>query len=387
MENKANLKTLRVRVKDKHRSILERMAFEVNQVWNKANEITSELSCVPIPEQGYIQQNWSAYDLQKLLKGIRAERGFIIHSSTVQEVIATHHKIRKQFKTDTLRWRVSGGPRRSLGWIPFKSSAAKWKNGQVYFAGRFFKVWDSYGLSAFKFRSGSFSQDARGRWYFNIAVETPVKPSLATGQIGIDLGLKDVATCSNGLKLENKRIYRNLEEKLGKAQRANKKSRVRSLHAKIKNKRLDAIHKFTTRLVHENAFIVVGSVSSSGLAKTKMAKSVLDAGWFMLKTQLDYKSKAMQAEFVEINEAYTTQACSCCGSLSESSPRGRAGLGIREWPCSECGAHHDRDVNAAMNILALGHQRLAGGIPALKGGKDVKILTIQTKKIASSYLG
>jgi IS605 OrfB family transposase len=283
----------------------------------------------------------------------------------VQEVIAAHHKARKQFKTDKLRWRISGGPRRSLGWIPFKKGAAKWKSGQVYFAGHFFKVWDSYGLSAFAFRSGSFSQDSRGRWYFNIAVKAPVKPTLATEQIGIDLGLKDIATCSNGLKLKNKQIYRHLEEKLGKVQRANEKSRVRAMHAKIKHRRLDAIHKFTTRLVRENAFIVVGNVSSSSLAKTKMAKSVLDAGWFMPKTQLDYKSKAMQAEFIEVNETYTTQACSCCGAISSSSPKGRAGLGIRKWTCAACGAHHDRDVNAAMNILALGHQRLAGGIPVL----------------------
>ncbi|WP_081430969.1 RNA-guided endonuclease InsQ/TnpB family protein [Nitrosococcus oceani] len=133
----------------------------------------------------------------------------------------------------------------------------------------------------------------------------------------------------------------------------------------MKNRRLDSIHKFTTQVVRENAFIVVGNLSSSGLAKTKMAKSVLDAGWFMLKAQLDYKSKAMQAEFIDINEAYTTQACSCCGCISDSSPKGRAGLGIREWSCSECGAHHDRDVNAAMNILAAGHRRLAGGIPVL----------------------
>ena len=283
----------------------------------------------------------------------------------MQEVIAAHHKARKQFKTDKLRWRISGGSRRSLGWVPFKLGAAKWKNGQVYFAGYFFKVWDSYGLPAFAFRSGSFSQDSRGRWYFNIVVEVPVNPSFATGQVGIDLGLKDVATCSNGLRLENRKIYRNLEGKLGKAQRTNKKARVRAIHAKIKNTRLDVIHKFTTLLVRENAFIVVGNVSSSSLAKTKMAKSVLDAGWFMLKTQLDYKSKAMQAEFVEVNEAYTTQACSCCGSLSPSSPKGRAGLEIREWTCSECEAHNDRDVNAAMNILALGHQCLAEEIPAL----------------------
>src|SRR5699024_6173968 len=171
MNNKANIKTLKVRVKDKHKSLLERMAFEVNQVWNKVNELTSQLSYVPIPGQGTIHQNWSAYELQKLLKGLRVERGLMIHSTTVQEVIAVQAKSRKQFKTDTLRWRISGGPRRSLGWIPLKKGAAQWKDGQVYFAGYFFKAWDSYGLCQYEFRSGSFSQDARGRWYFNIVVE------------------------------------------------------------------------------------------------------------------------------------------------------------------------------------------------------------------------
>jgi IS605 OrfB family transposase len=365
MIEKTNLKTLKVRVKDKHQAILERMAFEVNQVWNAANEITSLYSYVPIPEVGWIRNTFSAFDLQKQLKGIKVERGFILHSTTVQEVIAVHHKARRQFKTDQLRWRVSGGSRRSLGWIPFKAGAAQWKSGQVYFAGHYFNVWDSYGLSQFEFRSGSFSQDARGRWYFNIVVEAAQKTSSATGEVGIDLGLKEVATCSNGLKLQSKQFYRELETQLGLAQRANKKQRVKAIHAQIKNRRLNHLHQFTTRLVKENALIVVGNVSSSKLAKTQMAKSVLDAGWHILKTQLDYKSKAMQAVFIEVNESYTTQACSCCGCISPNSPKGRAGLGIREWSCPECGAVHDRDVNAAKNILAAGHCRLAGGILAL----------------------
>ncbi|KFI17943.1 transposase, partial [Nitrosococcus oceani C-27] len=199
----------------------------------------------------------------KLIKGIKQERGFIIHSATVQEVIAVHHQSRRQFKKDKLRWRVSGGPRRSLGWVPFKKGAAKWKNGCVYVAGHYFKVWDSYGLSNFEFRSGSFSQDARGRWYFNIVVEVPVAQSTATGQVGIDLGLKETATCSNGLKLEAHRFYRNGEAQLAKAQRAHKRKRVKAIHAKIKNRRLDALHQFTTQVVRENAFIVVGNVSSS----------------------------------------------------------------------------------------------------------------------------
>jgi transposase len=93
----------------------------------------------------------------------------------------------------------------------------------------------------------------------------------------------DTATCSNGDKLERGDFYRNLEAKLGIAQRAKQKKRVKAIHAKIKNKRKDALQKFTTKLVCENELIVVGNVSSSALAKTTMAKSVLDAGWFMLK--------------------------------------------------------------------------------------------------------
>ncbi len=170
--------------------------------------------------------------------------------------------------------------------MPFKSEAAKYVNGQVRFAGFFFNVWDSYGLSEYSFRSGNFSEDSRGRWYFNIVVEVAKVVSTGTGEVGIDLGLKQTATCSDGTVLARKAFYRNLESKLGKAQRANKKKQVKSIHAKIKNQRKDAMHKFTTELVRNNGLIVVGNVSSAAWAKTKMAKSVLDAGWHMLKTQL-----------------------------------------------------------------------------------------------------
>ena len=110
---------------------------------------------------------------------------------------------------------------------------------------------------------------------------------------------------------------------------------------------------------------MIGNVSSKALAKTKLAKSVLDAGWSSFKTMLRYKCENAGVWFEEVSERYTTQACSCCGCISSNSPKGRAGLGIREWTCPECGALHDRDVNAAKNILALGHERLAGGIPLL----------------------
>ncbi|WP_372880871.1 hypothetical protein [Psychromonas sp.] len=91
------LKTLKVRVKDKHKTILNRMAFATNQIWNAANAETSEWCCIPIPEVGYIRNNISAFDLQKQLKTIKKKRGFIIPAVTVQEIIAVHAKARKQF--------------------------------------------------------------------------------------------------------------------------------------------------------------------------------------------------------------------------------------------------------------------------------------------------
>ena len=183
--------------------------------------------------------------------------------------------------------------------------------------------------------------------------------------MGIDLGLKTAATCSDGTKLERRRITDEFAQPLASAQRANKTKLIKTIHARIKNKRRDALHKFSTAMVDNYGAIFIGDVSSSKLARTRMAKSVLDTGWHMLKTQLEYKANARSVVYQEVNEKNTTQTCSSCGVISASSPKGRAGLGIREWTCCECGATHDRDINAARNILRLGHQSLEAGILAL----------------------
>lgn len=342
-------KTLKVRVKDKHAFLLNQQAKAVNFVWNYINELSSR----SIKERGVFL---SEFDLHPYTKGAGKELG--LHSQTLQCVAKEYITRRKQFKKNRLKWRKSGGSKRSLGWIPFNTSAAKFKNGQVFHNGNHFKIWDSYGLSQYKFRSGSFNEDARGRWYFNVVVEFEAGESTGKSSVGVDLGCKTSATDSNGITLVG-REYRRLEEKLGVAQRARNKKRVKAIHAKIKNRRLDAHHKYSHKLVAENAAIFVGNVSSLGLAKTKMAKSVLDAGWGQLKTMLEYKCAHAGVVFEVVNEAYTTQTCSCCGSR-QNSPKGRAGLGIREWKC-ECGVTHDRDINAAKNILAVGLDRLAEG--------------------------
>lgn len=353
MKTKPHTKTLKIRVRDKHVTMLNAMARSVNFVWNYCNE----LGYRSIRERN----KWlSGYDLQDYTKGANKELG--LNSATVQMIGHEYATRRKQFKKARLNWRKSGGSKRSLGWVPVRKDCIRFKDGRVYHNRQYFKVWDSYGLSQYTFKSGSFNEDARGRWYFNVVVEFEAEQSLGKRAVGIDLGCKESATDSNGNGVAG-RHYRKLEAKLGLAQRARNKRLAQSIHAKIKNRRSDDLHKYSRKLVNNNAAIFVGNVNSKALAKTKMAKSVLDAGWGMLKTMLEYKCDHAGVVFGEVNEAYTTQTCSCCGIIPASSPKGRAGLGIREWSCSACGATHDRDINAAKNILAVGHGRLAVGIP------------------------
>ena len=353
-------KTLRLRIKDKHTKALCAQAREVNLVWNFINELSER-------HTRRTGEFFSAYDLNKYTTGSTKE-GLSLHSQTVQAINEEFVARRKQFKKIRLSWRKSSGPHRSLGWIPFKQSAITYRNGQVHYQGKVIGLWDSYGLADYKLGTGSFSEDSRGRWYLNATIKVACKNNDANASVGIDLGLKECAVASNGQRLIGGN-YRKLEAKLGLAQRANKKQLAKSLHAKIKNRRKDQLHKFSTMLTQGYGAIFVGNISSSKLIKTKMAKSTLDASWSSLKTMLEYKSDCAGVIYEEVNESYTTQTCSCCGARPASSPKGRIGLRIREWTCCDCGSLNDRDLNAARNILALGHGRLAGGIPSKLEGQ------------------
>ena len=354
-----SIKTLKLRIKDRHSALLLAMAKEVNEVWYFCNSTSIKAF--------QDKREWlSGYDLQKLTAGYSKCDGVKISAQTAQQVCEEYATRRRQFKKLKLRNRVSNKEKSSysLGWIPFKSGAIKYLHGQIRFAGFKLGLWDSYGLSDYKLRGGSFAEDSRGRWYLNVCVEVENKESQGKGYVGIDLGLKECAVASTGEAIEG-RFYRKLEEKLAIAQRAKKKDRARAIHAKIKNQRKDMLHKFSTKLVKENAAIFVGNVSSSKLIKTKMAKSTLDAGWSMFKTILKYKCDNAGVVFDEVNESYTTQICSSCGVIPDSSPKGRADLNKREWTCNECGAIHNRDVNSAINIRERGLSLLEVGIPVL----------------------
>ena len=331
------MKTLKLRIKDKHSAVLNQMACEVNFVWNYVND----LGFKHLKRKG---EFLSAYDIAKYTKGTSKECN--LHSQTIQAVTEELVTRRKQFKKAKLKWRVTNkkSARRSLGWIPFKKIAIKYANGYVQYGKHQFRVWDSYGLSQYSVKTGSFVEDARGRWYVCLVVESSkTVKTTSTKAIGIDLGLKDIATCSDDTVISNPKFYRKYEQKLGIAQRARNKKRVRALHAKIGNCRKDYLHKSSTMLVKKNALIVVGDLSAKKLVKTKMAKSVLDTGFSALKTMLKYKCENAGVLFEEVNERFTTQICSCCGEITAGSPKGRADLRIRVWECEcececECGS-------------------------------------------------
>jgi putative transposase len=249
--------------------------------------------------------------------------------------------------------------------VPLKGRDLKREGEAFRFAGHTFRVFNSRPLPDGNIKDGTnFSCDARGNWFLNIVVEVAAAEARPVRHgIGIDLGLKDFAALSNGEKIENPRLLRQLSDKLASAQRARKRRQARDLHARIGNARRDFHHKLSIRIVREFDYIAVGNVNAAGLAKTRLAKSVLDAGWSSFRHMLRYKAMAHGAWYEEVNESFSSRVCSSCAS--ETGPKGVADLGIRSWICSECGVSHDRDINSARNILfRSGHRTPAEGIPA-----------------------
>ncbi|MEU4509395.1 transposase [Nonomuraea wenchangensis] len=203
---------------------------------------------------------------------------------------------------------------------------------------------------------------AAGRYFASFVVEAGNEPLPETaGEVGIDLGLTHFAVLSDGRKIGNPRFLRRAERRLKKAQRAlsrkakGSKNRekavvqVARVHAKVADARRDFAHKLSTQIIRENQTVVVEDLCVKGLARTKLAKSVHDAGWSRFVGMLAYKAARHGRLFVGIDRWLpSSKMCSACGAVAESMP-----LDVRTWTCS-CGAVHDRDVNAAINILAAG---------------------------------
>lgn len=323
---------------------LNRWARSVNYIWNY---------CKHISTRSYKEHRrcLSGYDLNHYTAGSGSMLD--LPSQTVQAVgeqlsksAKQHHCIPKYRST-----------RNSLGWIPFKAKQIKVENGTITIRKRKFRYWDSRPLGG-PIKSGCFAQDARGRWYVNIVCDVPdVVKASTTNSVGIDLGMKTQITCSDGTKYQHPNLSKQYAGKLAKAQRAKHTKQTQNINAKIKNTRKDWIHKTTTTIAKQNSTIVVGGVKTKAIQQGKakgFCRSLYDASWFSVKTALKYKAIRQGGSYEEVNEAYTTQQCNVCGN--RTGPKGRSGLVVREWICSKCGSYHDRDINAAINILRLGHQ-------------------------------
>jgi putative transposase len=202
-----------------------------------------------------------------------------------------------------------------------------------------------------------------GRYYASFVVERKATPLRACDrEIGIDLGLNSLVVTSDGEVVANPRFYQAAQRRLrraqrvlsrrrkGSANRARARHRVAVVHRKVRDARLDHAHKTALRLVRDNQAVYAEDIAVWGLARTRLAKSVADAGWSQFLRCIEEKAARYGRTFARIGRFEpTSQVCSACGVKDGPKP-----LAIRTWQCGDCGTVHDRDVNAAKNILAAG---------------------------------
>ena len=217
---------------------------------------------------------------------------------------------------------------------------------------------------AAKVTTVTVSNDPAGRYFVSMLCDDAVSSlPLHEGKVGLDLGLNSFAVLSTGEKVSAPNTFRKNEKKLAKLQRRLAKKqkgsknrtkarlKVARLAAKVSDTRKDFLHKLSTRLIRENQTIAVETLAVKNMVRNRhLSKSISDAGWSEFVRQLTYKAQWYGRNLVGIDKWYpSSKRCSDCGFVLTKIP-----LSVRKWACPECGANHDRDVNAARNILAAG---------------------------------
>ena len=249
----------------------------------------------------------------------------------------------------------------------YTTSAFRWRNGQLTLAKMtepLAMVWSRPLPEDAQPSTVTVSQDAAGRWFVSLLCEDRIQTSPAAGAVGIDAGLEHLLTLSTGEKITNPRHERKDRARLARAQRnlarkekgEDKKNRAKArikvarAYARIADRRRDHLHKLSTRLVRENQTIVIEDLTVRNMVKNHtLARAISDAAWRQFRTMLEYKADWYGRQVIAVDRWFpSSQLCSACGVLAEKMP-----LTVRSWTC-RCGTIHDRDVNAARNILAEG---------------------------------
>ncbi|MFZ1027295.1 MAG: RNA-guided endonuclease TnpB family protein [Limnoraphis robusta] len=258
--------------------------------------------------------------------------------------------------------------KRNGGSAEFTKSAFKFKEGQVYIAKCFEPLpirWSRQLPKGCVPSTITVKLDPSGRWFVSLRIDDPTDHKLkpVDKKVGIDLGISSLLTTSDGVKVSNPKHFDKLYKKLRRAQkslsrktkgslnRERARVKVARIQAKIADSRRDQTHKLTTQLMSENQTIVVEDLAVKNMVKNhKLARAISDANWGELVRQLDYKASWYGRELIKIDRWFpSSKRCSNCGYIAE-----KMSLNVREWDCPKCNSHHDRDINASINILAAG---------------------------------
>ncbi len=257
--------------------------------------------------------------------------------------------------------------KRSRASAEYTRSAFRWRDGQLTLAkldGPLAIRWSRTLPAGAEPSTVTVSRDPAGRWFVSLLVTETIAPLPPVEHtVGIDAGLTSLVTLSTGEKLTNPRHERTDRVRLAKAQRrlarkqrgsanrAKARVKVARVHARIADRRRNQLHKLSTRLVRENQAVVIEDLGVRGMtANHTLARAISDAAWADLRRMLAYKCAWYGRDLLVVDRFYpSSKTCSACGHLADTLP-----LSVREWTCQGCGTRHDRDVNAARNILAAG---------------------------------